>query len=271
MLKKNIDLHLHSNFSDGLSSPEELALLVKKADVRLAALTDHDTVAGTERFLRSALELGFTAIPGIEFSAKHEGKELHILGYGIDIHNEELLSAIEELRKTREKRAPLIIEKLNKLGFALDYAEITKNIQPGKAIGRPEIAEMLVRHGYVKNWSEAFSKYIGDNGPAFVDKEKIPAEECIRLIKNAGGFAVLAHPALELGMSGEKTVRELVRFGLSGIEAYYAKHTKENAAYYAFLAAKYGLFITGGSDFHKAENDTKHAPIGSLSLPDNHV
>lgn len=264
---KKIDLHLHSYFSDGLCSPEELAELCHKAGLSLAALTDHDTVSGQERFLAAAAALGISAISGIEFSTDYEGQELHILGYCIDCKNENLIHEIGRLRHNREERAPKMIERLRSMGFEISQNELELAIRPGKSIGRPEIAEILKRHGYVSSWEEAFAKYIGKGCPGFVEKENISAEKCIQLINEAGGFAFWAHPALEKGMGGEKTLRELISFGLSGVEAYYAKHTPAQAAYYASLAAKYGLLTSSGSDFHKPDGDIKHAAIGSRSFP----
>lgn len=261
-MKSRIDLHLHSVFSDGKCTPEELAVLCQKAEIRLAALADHDSVSGVKRFKEAAGKLGMSAISGIEMSCVADGTEIHILGYCVDEDNAELNALTDELKRERELRVPKMIEKLRALGMYVEEEDIRSRIIEGGSVGRPHIADELVRKGYVRDRAEAFAKYIGDDGPAYAEKRLIPFAEAIELIHKSGGFAVWAHPGLKFGTKGETLLKRLIAAGLDGVEAYYAKHSPEEAAYYAALAARYGLFTTCGSDFHKPENDTRHGGIG---------
>lgn len=265
MAKSIIDLHFHSTYSDGILTPYELAELCHKNGVRIASLTDHDSVGGTEEFIYSASKLGIAAIPGVELSSEIFKKEVHILGYGIDIHDTELIRILDLQKKDRLERVPKMVYKLNTLGYDITVEDVMAELtDKNSTLGRPHVADALIRKGFVKNRSEAFKRLLRDGGPAFVDKHKIDYKEAIRVINESGGMAVWAHPGLE-ELDHEEALKLMIAEGLAGIEAYYGKHTKEQARRFSELASRYGLYITSGSDYHGKENDLRHCFIGSRS------
>lgn len=259
-----VDLHMHSVFSDGTLTPEELVGECVKHGVRIASLTDHDTVAGVERFIRQGICSGITAVSGLELSSVLLGKEIHILGYGFDPSDETLLATLERLRAGREKRAEAIAEKLIDFGITIDITAL-KDRYRGKSLGRPAIADMMIEMGCVADRREAFERYLAEGRPAFVDKIRVDAYEGMDIIRKAGGISVWAHPALNAGTEGEEMLKLLSDHGLDGVEAFSAAHTCREASMYAGLAARYGLYVTSGSDFHKPGEDGKHNPLGSRS------
>ena len=246
-----IDLHIHSNCSDGSFSPKQLVQLANKVGLRAIALTDHDTVAGVTEAVTAGKELGVEVVPGVEISAEYPAGTMHILGYYFDISNSELLKALEELQRARAERNPKIIERLQKLGLVITTTEV-QNISGGQ-VGRPHIARALVERGYVSSIDEAFSRYLKKGGIAYVEKFRFPPQEAIAMIRRAGGLATLAHPfTLEIEDSRELTslARELQEMGLEGIEVFYPDHTEEMTVLYYNISRELGLVSTGGSDFH---------------------
>ena len=246
-----IDLHTHSNCSDGSLSPRELVHLAKKRDLGAIALTDHDTVAGVAEAVAAGKELGVEVVPGVEISAQYSPGTMHILGYYFDTSHPELLKALEELQQARAERNPKIIERLQSLGLEITTAEVV-NISGGQ-VGRPHIARALVERGYVSSIDEAFSRYLKKGGVAYVEKFRFPPQEAIVMIRRAGGLATLAHPfTLEIEDSRELTslTSELQEMGLEGIEVFYPDHTEEMTVIYYNIARGLGLVSTGGSDFH---------------------
>jgi len=245
-----IDLHIHSNFSDGTLPPAGLIKAAKEADLSAVALTDHDTLAGLAEAESAGTDANIEVIAGVELSANHNGNSVHILGYGFDRFDQGLLALLIELQKIRHNRNLRILEKLAERGIQIEMDELTAD-NPG-LVGRPHIARLLVQRKKVKNVDQAFQRYLKKNGLAYVDSERFPATETIRTIKNAGGLAVLAHPTtFAKTLAGtEEVVRYLHKQGLDGVEAIYPGHTRKICKGLSELAEKLDLLITGGSDYH---------------------
>jgi predicted metal-dependent phosphoesterase TrpH len=247
-----IDLHTHSTASDGTLSPEGLVDLAAEKGLSAIALTDHDTVAGIAAARARGAERGLEVIPGVELAAEWEGAgQMHLLGYFIDDQHPYLLERLRWLREHRLERARKIVTRLKKLGAPISWERVVQ-IAGGAALGRPHLAAALVEAGHVGSVLEAFNRYLKDGAPAFLEKVQFKYREALRLIRLAGGVAVLAHPAtLKLPPEGlEACVQRLVRKGLQGIEAYWSKHDKKEASFYADVGRRYGLVLTAGSDFH---------------------
>ena len=246
-----IDLHTHTIYSDGELTPRELISKAKSIGCTRIAITDHDTVGGIEEGRKAALELNIEFVPGIEISTQ-EKEEVHILGYGIDEHNEQLCKKCQEFADSRAKRAELICEFFARRGIVIPLEEV-RRIAGGDIIGRPHFAAYLEQHGLVSSRKEAFSRYL--NSYDFhkeVTRQKPTPEEAIALIHQAGGKAVLAHPGFlkKNSMEVDLFVATLKRAGLDGLECYYLKHTPSQTKYFLALAKKYGLKTGCGSDFH---------------------
>jgi len=246
-----IDLHTHSNYSDGSLSPRQLVELAKKRRLRAIALTDHDTVAGVAEALAAGKELSVEVVPGVEISAQYPPGTMHILGYCLHASHPELLGALTKLQQARAARNPKIIRRLQDLGLEITTTEVL-HLSSGQ-VGRPHIAKALVNKGYVSSIDEAFSRYLKKGAVAYVEKFRFPPKDAIAIIRRAGGIAVLAHP-FTLGMEKpdelSHLVLELAEMGLEGIEVFYPDHTEEMAVIYEDVARSLGLVCTGGSDFH---------------------
>lgn len=249
-----IDLHTHSNASDGTLPPREVVRLAKERGLQALALTDHDTIDGLAEAVTAGQELGLEVIPGVEISARHAHGlgSMHILGYFLDYKSELLAQRLAVLKQARKDRNPQIIAKLNGLGIPITLAQVERISGSGQ-MGRPHIARALYEGGRVRSIQEAFDLYLGNNGLAYVSKFRFPPDEAIGMIRDAGGLAVLAHP-FTLGLHTFESLRpllqELMVLGLAGLECYYPEHSPEQQALYLSLARNLGLLITGGSDFH---------------------
>ena len=246
MLKGTLDLHLHTNCSDGLDTPEEIVAVSVEAVYEAIAITDHDTVSGVKRALNTAVGTELIVIPGIELSTSINAKELHILGYYIDYQNREFIRRIAFFKEKRRERAEEITQCLNRLGLDLKFETILR-IAHGAPLGRPHIAEALLSEELVSTYEEAFNRYIGFNGPAYVPKYRVHPKEGIDLILSAGGIPVFAHPGV---YGDDNIIPELIECGLEGIEAIHPLHTAATQRRYERLCDKYGLVCTGGSDWH---------------------
>ncbi len=246
MLNGRIDLHLHTSCSDGLDTPETLVRQAVDEGYRAIAITDHDTVDGVVRGLVAACGTGLEVIPGIELSSMDDGDDIHILGYYIDYTDQVFLKQIKFFMEKRHERAEKIVEALNHLGLDISIDMVLK-VAHGAPIGRPHIAEALLSENLVNFYGEAFIRYIGSDGPAYVPKYQLSPREAIELVLRTGGIPVIAHPA---AIRRDYIIHELVEYGLMGIEAIHPLHPPEKQEYYRRLAAQYGLFITGGSDWH---------------------
>ena len=253
-------MHTHSTASDGSLTPSELVRQADACRLAVIALTDHDTTEGLAEARQAARDLrDLKFVAGVEISARYAAGTLHILGLGIDETCHELVSTLRGLRRARRQRNPKIIARLKELGIDVTMADVMEVVgETGAAaaervVGRLHIAEAMRRKGYVSSLDEAFAKFIGSKCPAYVDKERLAPRRAIRAIRSAGGLAVLAHP-VHLGCPNiaqlERVVRELVSGGIQAIEVYHSDHTPEQAKFYADLAARGGLAVTGGSDYH---------------------
>jgi predicted metal-dependent phosphoesterase TrpH len=246
-----IDLHIHTTFSDGQYTPEEIVELAASAGITTISITDHDSVAGLARGKAAADKAGIKFINGIEISCQGN-KELHLLGYDFDYNEPALIKACSEFAKFREERAHRIIEFLLERNVIISLDEVREIAHGSAIIGRPHFAQALVKHGYVATVREAFDKYLASADFDKIERPKPTAEEGIALIAGAGGMSVLAHPALLKleALAEEELLKKLVKAGLKGLECFYSLHSPKQAERYASLAEKYGLIVTGGSDFH---------------------
>ena len=244
-----IDLHLHSNRSDGTDSPAALARLLAQEGIEYAALTDHDTVEGVEEFLEEAQLLGIAAISGVELNVECEQGELHLLGYGMNIHCGELLETLACMARQRAQRARSMVQKLCDQGVLLDYGRVAELAGSG-VVGRPHLARALVERGYCDSISEAFERYLGAGKPGYVPRALLERKHSIEMIHHAGGIAVLAHPGLMEAQSLAQALDELCSYGLDGLEVYYPLHSDQQVVKYLAIARKRGLIATQGSDYH---------------------
>lgn len=245
-----IDLHTHSQCSDGQDTPEELVRSAAAAGITVLALTDHDNINGVPVARRTAETLGIRLISGIEISVQG-AKELHILGYGVDEMDKGLHDFYEENRRLRIRRRDLLLKQLNAAGVPITLEDICR-INNGKNSGRPHFARTLVAMGYADSIQDAFDRYLTTPEYYAIERPKPAPEEGIAMIRRAGGVAVLAHPyILKLEDTAFRSLlRQLISYGLQGIECYYSKHTPEEMQYYAAIAEEYGLLKTCGSDYH---------------------
>lgn len=252
-----IDLHIHSTASDGSFTPAEIIDHAQKLNLAAIAITDHDSIDGSREALRIGIPPSFNFLTGVEISAAHPpffpgSGSFHILGYDIHLDNRDLNQALSKLQAARKNRNPSILKRLNKLGFQISLDEVNQEVGEGQ-LGRPHIAYAMVKKGFVTSIDEAFDKYLGTRGPAYVDKYRIECEQAIQIIRAAGGVPVLAHPALldiENDQKLDALLQNLMKIGLAGIEVYYPGHSPQQIRQYTELARKYGLLMTGGTDFH---------------------
>jgi 3',5'-nucleoside bisphosphate phosphatase len=259
------DLHLHSLFSDGTYEPEEIVANGVRFKLGTLALTDHDTVEGCDRMAAACEKSDIEFIPGAELTAEHNGNELHILAYFVDIHNEKLLSEIAVFQAVRQDRIREMVERLNKLNIPLTAGEVFA-LANCRSPGRPHVARALVKGGHCRSLDEAFERFLKKNRPAWVPKKKMSALEGVELIHQAGGLAVMAHPGLN---RTDDVIPALVEAGLDGIECFHTKHTPSMSAHYLLIAGHHDLLVTGGSDCHGM---SKGKPlIGTVKLDYQHV
>lgn len=259
------DLHLHTFFSDGTFTPEELVERAHQFGFGAIALTDHDTVEGCDRAAQACAAANMEFISGTELTAEHEDTEVHILAYLVDTQNQTLLSRIATFQSVRQQRIHEMVAAINKLGIPLK-AEAVFALANCKSPGRPHVARALVQEKLISNLDDAFEKYLKKGRPAWVPKTKMSALEAVELIHQAGGLAVMAHPGLN---RTDDIIPDLVDAGLDGIECFHTKHSTVMAERYLVIAEKHRLLVTGGSDCH---GFSKKAPlIGTVKLPYEHV
>ena len=244
------DMHMHSTASDGQYAPAELMRLAKERKLEVAALTDHDTTDGIAKAVKAGVEIGLCVIPGIEMSAR-EYKTFHILGYGMDTEDAGFCEKIAGRQSRREERGERIAKYLQEKGIPVDYDEV-RAAALGSSIGRPHFAQVILKHGWCSSWEDVFNNYLDTDEFQRRIEDKPPVRECIEDIKRAGGVVSLAHP-WQIGIDDDALdalVKQLKETGLDAVECYYPKHTPKQTAFYLSLAEKYGLHVTGGSDFH---------------------
>ena len=246
-----IDLHIHTTYSDGTFSPEMVVDTAVDCGLDVIALTDHDNVlshkVAGDYIKKNNIKLEI--LPGVEINTIYKGYEVHILGYFMDTNNHDFQNLMKAQQEARVKQTREIIELLNKkAGIKIKFEDIKALVAEGGSIGRPHIARAITNAGGVNNVMEAYAKYINDESNVYVQRKTVSPHDACEIMYDAGGIPVFAHP-IDVEISDELT-KELVSYGLRGIEAYHRKHSPAMIEHYSSLAEKYGLIITGGSDFH---------------------
>jgi predicted metal-dependent phosphoesterase TrpH len=240
-----IDLHTHTNYSDGYNSPEKLIKKVNDHGITILSITDHDSVNAISEASNYAEKFGIEIIPGVEISSDIRDTEVHILGYFFDPQNKELEHYLHFFRDERYKRAIRIVKKLNILGLDITIDDVMKYAQ-NSAVGRPHIAQALLEKGQVKSFFEAFYKYIGNHAPAYERKVHLSPQSAFKIINDAGGLSFIAHP----GNMPEILIKELIDAGVDGIEVIHPSHSPEQVRFYRGIVNEYFLLESGGSDYH---------------------
>lgn len=268
----NVDLHTHSNKSDGSLSPTALIDEAKSIGLSAIALTDHDTIDGLEEAINHGNEIGVKVIPGVELSTEYMGRDVHIVGLFIDYKNQSFLDHLKKFVDSRDERNRKMCQKLTDAGMPVIYEELIEMFGES-VLTRAHYARYMLSKGYIKSLPEAFERYIGDHSPYYVPREKVTPKQGVELILNAGGIPVLAHPILyKLGKDAlNKLVSELKEYGLVGIEAIYSTYTNADERTIRDLAKKYNLLISGGSDYHGAAKPGLNlgTGYGKLAVPDS--
>lgn len=259
---KYADLHIHSNYSDGKLTPEEIINKARSLGVKGISITDHDSISSQLNIKKKYDDIDI--ISGIELSTEYNDLELHVLGYFIDIENEKLINTVNKLNKSRIEKVDEILSKLRKNNIYLTLDDLSIGVNT--TIGRSHIANAMVNKGYFDNYKEAFVSFLIKGKPAYVRGYKLNYKDSIKLINDAGGIAVLAHPGrVYKGMIMESLIKDLKFYGLKGLEVYHPSHSREQINNFYNLSKKYKLFITGGSDYHgKGCNNEKL--IGSYGI-----
>ncbi len=267
MKQQYIDLHVHSNRSDGTLTPTELVQLAIQKHLKAFALTDHDTTEGIAEALEAARGTQLTVIPGIELSTAYKNRDIHILGLNIDVENEYFQQQLIFFQGERDRRNRKMIKKMQEAGLSITE-EALLEAYPDSVCTRAHLGRYLKDTNQVHTIAEAFNRYLGDHAPCYVPREKITPLQAVELIHLGGGKAVLAHPMLYhlLLPELETFVRELAHGGLDGIEAIYATHSAYDESFCRQLAKKNNLFITGGSDFHGSNKPTIDLGVGRGKL-----
>ncbi|MBH8598407.1 PHP domain-containing protein [Thermoactinomyces sp. CICC 10523] len=247
------DLHIHTTASDGRYRPAEILDLATKVGLKTISITDHDTLDGLREAISLAPAYDLTVIPGVEISTRWQSLSIDILGY--NIRDLDLLhSRLAEFRENRKERAKKIIEKFCRLGMPITLEDV-KKISGNGIIARPHIAQAIVVKGYAYDTKEVFNHYLGDGKPADVSKKELPLPEGIRMIREAGGVAVLAHPGY---LKNHELIEEIILMGIDGIEVWHRQHGKREAKKFLQMAEQHDLIVTGGSDFHHDEHALGH-------------
>lgn len=258
------DFHTHSTASDGSLAPADLVRQASRRGLSILALTDHDTTLGLAAATAAASESGIRLVPGIELSTDVEPGEIHILGYGIDPDDATLQQTLATLRRARETRLDRMVERLRALGIDLDRDAIRPST-PGGSVGRPHVARAMIAAGYVASVPEAFERYIGNGKPGYIPSRRLTPAEAVRLIVQAGGLAIHAHPLTSPLFPDN--LDALMAAGLAGIEAYYGEYSSEQRERLAAIAAEHGLLVSGGSDYHGEQ--FKHGrDLGAVEIPE---
>ncbi|WP_199873056.1 PHP domain-containing protein [Inediibacterium massiliense] len=262
-----IDMHVHTNASDGIFSPTQIVDWAYKKGLRGVAITDHDTVGGIlEAVAASKKYDNFLLIPGIEFSCIYDEKEVHVLGHFMDYTHKDLVEITSQIKEYRFTRIKKMIQKLKDMNISIEFEEVKKTVQDG-SFGRPHIARILVQKGYADSISDAFEKFLVKGRPAFVERFKLSVKEAIHIIKKSRGIPTLAHPGL---LDPSISIDDLIQKGFLGIEVYHREHDKQDEKRFLKKAKEYNLFITGGSDYHDDQN-MGIPTIGSVGVSDELV
>ncbi|MDD4859098.1 MAG: PHP domain-containing protein [Dehalococcoidales bacterium] len=259
-----IDLHIHSTASDGRFRPEEIVCKAAALGLAVIALADHDSVAGIEPALEAAKAFPeLRLIPNVEISTDTVDGEVHILGYFVNYTDAGLAAKLEDFRDSRVNRARKMVEKLRNFGIDLSWQRVQEIAGDG-SVGRPHIAQAMLEKGYISSFREAFDKYISNEGPAYVEREKMTPEEAVNLVLRAGGLPVLAHPFTITDT--EPMIAKLKAAGLVGIEAHYGGYTADQTARLVDIAKNHRLIASGGSDYHGID-DNMETMMGGIDIP----
>ena len=257
-----VDLHSHTTASDGTLTPRELVRKAARRGVRVLAITDHDSTEGlAEAIDEAARHRPLEIVPGIEINCDVEGGEIHILGYCLEYAAPWFQDFCRAQRTERRERVHRMAARLGELGMPVDPQDVFALVQEGSA-GRPHVAQVMVKRGYVKSVREAFDRFLGAGKPGHVPRTKLLPEDAVRLIRKAGGVPVFAHPGLA---DRDAMIPGLVEAGLMGIECFYNEHSAARTAGYVETCKRYGLVTTGGSDFHGPK--VRAAQLGTPSVP----
>ncbi|MCB1149430.1 MAG: PHP domain-containing protein [Chlamydiia bacterium] len=258
------DLHCHSTCSDGTCTPQEIVDLALKSGLSGLSITDHDTVAAFEMAAPYAAQKGLQLLPGVEFSSVFNEESVHILAYGFSPKNPHILHFCERHKLRRDERNSAIIELLKRHRMPIDPHELTRPgpAGPPRSVGRPHIAQQMIKLGYVSDIREAFQKYLGEGKPCYHPGDRPTVQETLDLIHSAGGVAIIAHPHL---IKRKKIVKKLLEMEFDGIEAYYAKFPMNQEQIWVERAQERAWIVTGGSDFHGAVKE--HIPLGASWTP----
>ena len=260
-----IDLHLHTTASDGRSSPSDLVREAHRAGLTTIAVTDHDTTAGLADVAAAAQAHGLDTVSGIEITAVHRGRDVHVLGYFFDAASGDLSTFLVRQREDRRRRVLAMLDRLDTLGLAVDRTAVMERAAGagGRAIGRPMLADALVRAGHVRSISEAFDRFLGEGRTAYIERDGAPPQRVLALIAGAGGLSSLAHPGK---LRRDDLIPELVDAGLSAIEVHHPDHDAIDVGRYRQMAAGLGLLVTGGSDYH-GPGSGRTSGLGQVTLP----
>ncbi len=260
MIDDWIDLHVHTYYSDGMLSPEEVVTAAKKAGLKAVGIVDHDTVNGLDEAEKEGEKQNLIIVPGTELSSQYKGMDIHILGYYFDRDNKDIKDYLEKFQHERFIRAEKMVSNLNKIGVKISIDDVIDKAK-GENIGRPHIADVLLEKGYVETFQEAFYRYIGYGSDSYVEKFKITPHDAIRLISRANGLSFLAHPGPSIS---DNMIMEFAKAGLDGIEIVHPRHSESRTAHLQKLARKMDLLVCGGSDCHGRNGEIT---IGQYTIP----
>ena len=249
--KKYVDLHIHTKFSDGSCSLQEVLDMASAKGLKAVSITDHDCTDAYPNALEIGAAMGIEVIPGVELSSEIQGIDIHVLGYYVDFKNSAFIAKIREMKEARYVRAQKIVSNLNRQGIDLRFDTVLAIAGVG-AIGRPHIAYAMLKEELVFSFREAFDKYIGYDSPAYVEKLKMSPKDVFDLIRSAGGVPVLAHPGVT---NVDERIQEFIRDGLMGIEVSHSEHSEAAIRHYMKFCRKNNLAFTGGSDFHSSHHN----------------
>jgi len=254
------DLHLHSTVSDGLLTPAEIVAKAKKLNLEVIALTDHDSTDGLTEALAAGARHSIRVLAGVEISAELADEEIHILGFLLDYHNQDLQQLLGKIQESRMIRVQEMVRRLQALGFDLNVQEVVAAAGKTSSLGRPHVARAMIERGYASSLTEVFSRWLGFGQPAYVSRYKLNPAQAIEIIQRAGGLAFLAHPGL---LKNEDCISQLAKDGLDGIEVYHPEHSSVQARSFRNTAAALGLYVSGGSDSH---GSPYHNRIGQTTI-----
>lgn len=262
-----IDLHIHTSYSDGMFSPEKIVDSAKDVGLGAIAITDHDNVLSYGIANNYAQQNGIELIPGVEVNTLYKGYEVHILGYFMDINNADFQKLIKTQQQARIKQTKEILSLLKKkAGITISFESIKKLVAEGGSIGRPHIARAISLASGNLSMLDAYAKYINDQSNVYVQRKTVTPHDAVEVIYDAGGIPVFAHP-YDVDIA-ESLTKELMNFGLRGLEAYHRKHSPAIIEYFSTIAEKYGLIVTGGSDFHAPNPVNGNLVLGKNFIPE---